>query len=719
MRNSGKLAGRIASGLIALSAVILSAGVHVYAQTSGGTVISNQASITYSDGTNSYSASSNTVTVTVAYVAALEVTPDAGSTASIVAGETKLLTFTVRNSGNFAQGVIFPSGGGIVVSGTGSVTVKRAVIDSGTTAGAIDAGDTNILAGVTSSSLAANGGTLTVLVEVEGTTTTGSVSVSLGDASTGGPAYDNQAADSTANTVKTALTTVSGTPVANGQREAKGSYDFQVVGDAMLRVDLTVPAGPVALGGTITYSTQVCNTATAPTATAQAMNLGAYSGVFIVFPIPVGTSLTSGQSFTGSLQTLYSTDPLTTTPVSATWSNTAPADLSTVRRIAFKVGDTLAAGACGPASAISFTVTVASSGVNTSTPIYAIADAFAKNNATTPVVITDQSGDSTPGNGDGNADFDEPASGSPAVTGKGFRQPTTLTTSGNVLNGVAGNAGATGPDGTTSSDFTAKGANVGINVAPGSVSTAVNTVAFTNTLQNTGTGNDTYTIKIQNAASLFSSLPAGASVTLATAAGGGSSVTITSSNPNDTLSVPVSYGGTADYTVTVTVPAGTTVLPTASAGTATEDGGYSVKLLATSGATPAATNLTTDIVYVGFVRLAKTATISNTDTTKGSATDPVPGAEITYTITYTNIAKATTGGVGSVSLSASSLVITEDGNAAPNNWGATTDRVASSETDSRSGVIVYSNSDTRLVDTVPGSLAPGQSGTLTFKRRIK
>lgn len=716
MKRSGFRAGRTALWLLTVCAAI-SLGTQAQAQTTGGTVISNQASITYSDGTNSYSAASNTVTVTVAYVAAMDISPDAGASANIVAGELKVLSFTVRNTGNFAQGIIFPSGGGVVVSGTGSVTVKRAVIDNGSTPGTIDAGDTNILTGATSADLSANGGTITVLVEVEGTTTTGSVAVALGDVSTGGPSFDNQPADSTANTVKTALASVGGTPVANGQREAKGSYDFQVVGDAMLRVDLTAPAGPVALGGTINYSTQVCNTASAPTA--QAMNLGAYSGVFIVFPIPVGTTLTSGQSFTGSVQTIYSTDALTTTPVSATWTNVAPADLSTVKRIAFKVADTLAAGACGPASPIAFTVTVASSGINTSTPIYAIADAFAKNNASTPAIITDQTGDSTPANGDGNANFDEPASGSPAVTGKGYKQPTTLTTAGNVLNGVAGNAAATGPDGTTSTDFTAKGANVGINVTPGSASTAANTVAFTNTLQNTGSGNDTYTISIQNAASVFALLPAGASVTLATAAGGGSSVVITSANQSATLSVPVNYGSTADYTVTVALPSGTTVLPTATAGTATEDGGYSVKLLATSGATPAAANLTTDIVYMGFVRLAKTATITNADLTKGNATDPVPGADVTYTITYTNIAKATTGGAGSLSLSASSLVVTEDGNVAPNNWGTTTDRVAASETDSRSGVIVYSNADTRLVDTVPGSLAPGGSGTLTFKRKIK
>ena len=47
------------------------------AQTPGGTSISNQASASYSDGTNSYSTVSNTVTVTVSNVSGLAITPDA------------------------------------------------------------------------------------------------------------------------------------------------------------------------------------------------------------------------------------------------------------------------------------------------------------------------------------------------------------------------------------------------------------------------------------------------------------------------------------------------------------------------------------------------------------------------------------------------------------------------------------------------------------------
>src|SRR5437667_10424919 len=74
------------------------------AQTAGGTVISNQASATYSDGTNSYSTVSNTVTVTVSNVSRLAITPDAGTNSGIVAGQTAVtFNFTVTNTGHFSE----------------------------------------------------------------------------------------------------------------------------------------------------------------------------------------------------------------------------------------------------------------------------------------------------------------------------------------------------------------------------------------------------------------------------------------------------------------------------------------------------------------------------------------------------------------------------------------------------------------------------------------
>src|SRR5712692_5133635 len=101
------------------------------AQTPGGTTISNQASATYSDGTNSYATVSNTVTVTVSNVSGLAITPDAGSNPTLVAGQTAVLfNFTVTNTGNFTDKVHFLAGGASAhLGGTASATITRAVID--------------------------------------------------------------------------------------------------------------------------------------------------------------------------------------------------------------------------------------------------------------------------------------------------------------------------------------------------------------------------------------------------------------------------------------------------------------------------------------------------------------------------------------------------------------------------------------------------------------
>src|SRR5258708_11881197 len=126
---------------IAITAVL--AGP-VLAQTPGGTTISNQASATYSDGTNSYSTVSNTVTVTVSNVAGLAITPDAGSTAStVVAGQTVVpYVFTVTNTGNFTDQVRFlASGASVRVNGPGTIT--RAYIDLNKN-GTFDAGANDI-----------------------------------------------------------------------------------------------------------------------------------------------------------------------------------------------------------------------------------------------------------------------------------------------------------------------------------------------------------------------------------------------------------------------------------------------------------------------------------------------------------------------------------------------------------------------------------------------
>jgi hypothetical protein len=664
--------------LLVAALIVLAFFGRAAAQTPGGTVISNQASATYSDGTNSYSTVSNTVTVTVSNVSGITITPDAGSyPTTVVAGQTGLLyDFTVSNTGNFTDQVRFlASGASVRVVGPGTIT--RAVIDDDNNG--FDAGDADIFtngADVLSANIAQNG-SIRVLVEVSvnaGATAGQTVEVLLGDASTGGPSFDNQAANSSANEVRTDSATS-----VNGLREGRGDISATVANDALLQLTLTAPAGPVALGSDITYGWQVCNNGARD---ASGVTLNASTQVYIIAPIPARTVLTSGQTFPAG--TLYTTSALSTAPLSATWSSSAPVPLSNTTRLAFPVGATLGAGGACSAS-INMVVTV-NTGIDASVPIDEIGDVFGRN--TVNATITDQSGDATPNNGDGNANFDE---GYVAGAGHGVIQQTTLTQIGSVLIGPSGAAGAVGPN-DNNDDYTNKSVNTGIaGVAPGSATTALGQLVYVNTVQNTGNTADTFTIDAPT-------VPAGFTVEVST--DGGTNYTTVSGGGSTSLAV--AYGASANIHVRITEPAGNTVLT-----------GFDTVIRATSSVTPAANNRTIDRLYTGFVRLVKSFTVSNA-TGVGGATDPVPGAVITYSIAYENISTSN-GDANCVKLTAQNLVITEDGLAAPNNWGTHTTHTGTAS-DSGSGVVVIVNATT-YTDTV-ASLGPGASAVFSFQRSI-
>lgn len=663
--------------LLIVIAIALALSARAVAQTPGGTTISNQASATYSDGTNNYSTVSNTVTVTVSNVSGLAITPDAGSNPTVVAGQTGVLyNFTVTNTGNFADQVRFlASGASVRVVGPGTIT--RAVIDVDNSS-TINAGDTDIFtngADVLSASIAQNA-TIKVLVEASvnaGATAGQTVQILVGDAATGSPSYDNQAADTSANEVRT----VSGASV-NGLREARGDISATVVNDTLLQLTLTAPAGPVAVGTDITYQWVVANTGVRD---ATGVTLNGSSQVYIIAPIPARTVLKSGQSFPAG--TLYTTSPLSTAPLSATWSPTAPSPLSNTTRIAFPVGATLAAGASS--SSISMLVTV-NTGIDTSIPIDEIGDVFGQNSLL--ATITDQSGDATSNNGDSNANFNE---GYVAGAGHGVIQRTTLTQVSSVLVGPSTAPGAVGPT-DNNDDYSNKSVNTGIaGVAPGGTTTASGQLVYVNTIQNTGNTSDTFTIDAPT-------VPAGFTVEVSTN-GGGSYSTVSGGG---SVSLAIAFASSADINVRITAPSGQTVLT-----------GYDTIVRVTSTVTPAANNKTIDRLYTGFVRLDKTSSVSNS-TGVGGATDPVPGAVITYNITYTNVSTSN-GDANCVKLTASALVITEDGLVAPNNWGTYTTN-SGSPSDTGSGVVV-TVSGTKYTDTI-ASLAPGASAVFTFMRSI-
>ena len=676
------------------------------AQTAGGTQIQNRASATYSDGSTSYSTVSNQVTVTVANVSGLVITPDdttGGSNPAVVAGESNVsFSFVVTNTGNFSTQVRFlATGGSLQVFGP--ATLQAAVIDSNGN-NVYDAGvDTDILGNasdVLSAAVARNASfNVIVLVNINAAAAPNDVvNVRLGDG-----AGDNQVvAPGDLATARVRTESGASAPV-NGESQARGDASATVEADARLLVSLVnPPAGPVALGSNITYEWSVENTGQ-KAATFQTLTgapAGSNTGVFVVAPIPVGTTFVSVTPPAG-VTVLYSTSPLgadpgagdppASGPLSAAvlWMTAQPAP-GLITRIAYNVGNSLGVGAS--VTNMQMVVQI-NTNINASNPIYQIGDAFARNSLNNP--ITDQSGDASSNKGDGNANFNEPRFGTEAATlTQGFQIPTTLLAAGNVLIGPSGAPDAVGPT-SSNDDYTNKNVAAALiaGLGFGDSIGAQAIVDFTNTIRNTGNADDTYTLTAPTA-------PAGFAVDIST--NGGTSFTTVSGGGSTTLAV--NFGQDANIIVRVTAPAGTAVL-----------NGFETVILARSANTNTSTNATINRLYTGFLRLQKTATIVG-----GGAA--VPGADIEYTISYENISTSgdaanRAGGTNCVLLTASSIVITEDGNQAPNNWAANTTQVVGSATASR-GTIAGDSAGSNVLSNSINTLAPGDTGTFVFRRKI-
>jgi hypothetical protein len=695
--NTQKITNRVANPVKQFSrflVLLLCVGIFVSTadaqQTAGGTQIQNQATATYSDGNgNNFSTVSNTVTVTVSNVSGLTITPDAGNRPSIVAGQTNaLFTFRVTNTGNFADQVRFLANGQSMQI-TGSGVISAAVIDVDAS-GTVTAGDTNIFtnpADVISASILQNG-FVDVIVSVNvaaGAIPGSSINVQLGDATTGAPTYDNQPAGViSAHEVRTVSTSS-----VNGLREARGDMSAAIDTDVMAVLSLTAPAGPVALGSDINYSWQLCNNGQRASQSITLVNApgGSNTGVFIIAPIPVGTALKSGQTFPAG--TLYTTSPLSVTPLLATYTTTAPADLTTVRRMAFRVGATLAATTCSSAYPMLVTITT----TDATNDIYEIGDAFTAKFF--GGAVTDQSGDAIDNIGDGNANFNE--GGQPGhIDGDGIQQITLLIRSGSGLIGPLSAPTAVGPT-NNNNDYSNRSVTTGIAGIPfGGVTSASGTIVYTNTVRNTGNANDTFVLSVPT-------IPAGFTVEISVN-GGGLYTPMTTSN---SVNLPVAFASDANILVRVTAPAGTAVLAAS---------GFAVVVRATSAQTPASFNETIDRLYTGFLRMTKTAVVTN-GTGVGGPTDPVPGAVIEYTVVYNNL--SSTGGTGNIVLNVANLVITENGNVLPNNWGSTTDQVVGSASDTLGGVIVGDAAGSVLLTNTVSALAPQASGTFKFRRVIR
>jgi hypothetical protein len=262
-----------------------------------------------------------------------------------------------------------------------------------------------------------------------------------------------------------------------------------------------------------------------------------------------------------------------------------------------------------------------------------------------------------------------------------------------VLLGPCGSSAAAGPTG-INDDFTNRSIGADIVTDANSVTANSASVVFRNTLQNTGAADDAFII-------VAPSLPPGFRAEVST--DNGDTYTVIDQWSNS-ITVAVGYRAAVILLVRITAPAGLPVLQA-----------FETVIRATSTVSPAVTNETINRVYTGFVRLENARAIVNQTGVEGPA-DAVPGAQLEFTITYSNISSMN--GVDCALLTAYNLVISADGRKSPNNWGVTTDHIVGAS-DDRGGLIVGDRPNSQSLANVVMRLEAGQSGVFRFRRMIR
>ncbi len=532
--------------------------------------------------------------------------------------------------------------------------------------------------------------------------------------------------------------------------------------------------------------------------------------------IPAGTELSATPTVPSpEWVAVYSTvDPAITpsNPNAVLWTSftATPPTLSTVKRVGFVkatavVGDYIPVGT----TVSGFSIKVAVTGTPTSLSVNNIAQVVGQTPGVGGLSVYDESGDQnpnnysgpvgspmTPGSTDANSDG-VPDNGVGNNTFAGVADPATqgvdasnnntgdgsaggednvlvltAATTTSILNGPLNAVSATGPDGTTATDFTNKSSLIPANTAPGS-KIDPSAVSFGNTVQNNGTATGTITLLPTTPADKRD-LPDGTTVTITYQ---GQTVAYTYTQSTGSFGAPtagtaisitgVAPGALVSYGVEVNLPTGTKLstdtLPDYVGDT---EWGYPVPITAsiTDGITTPATNITIDRVFTGYLQLLKVSRIlqgtgspvvgnqGSFESTPGiinggvtidpnplvtdESRNPTPGNIIEYQIRYKNISTVQAG-VGNVILNADKLVITEDGTTGTNNWALlntfgvifTSNITNPQASDSNSGTVVFSPAGnqsgltpatdvTKYVNSLTGLVIPQGQGTFTFQRRV-
>lgn len=262
-----------------------------------------------------------------------------------------------------------------------------------------------------------------------------------------------------------------------------------------------------------------------------------------------------------------------------------------------------------------------------------------------------------------------------------------------VLLGPCGSSAAAGPAG-INDDFTNLSIGADIVTGPNTLTANSASVVFRNTLQNTGTSDDAFIITAP-------SLPPGFRAEVSTDNGDTYAVI---DQWSTSITVAVGYRAAVILFVRVTAPGGLPALKF-----------FETIIRATSTVSPAVNNETINRIYTGFIRLEHAQEIVNR-TGVGGAADAVPGAEVEFIITYSNISSMN--GVDCALLTAYNLVISADGRKPPNNWGVTTDHIVGAS-DNRGGLIVGDRSNSQSLANMVMRLDAGESGIFRFRRMIR
>jgi hypothetical protein len=401
-----------------------------------GEAIKNKATATYSDGTTTYNATSNTVEIKVAEVAGITVTTDP-TNVPLKSGDTRKVIFTISNKGNDATQFTIPAP---VINNITDFEIVTSIIT------AVNGTATNVplQPGVATGTYLPNGSLLPVdptgsagngTVQVEVTirvkpnaTVGGTTKVSLGDTTTADDQNVPQAG-TIANDLRTfdnadgapGESVVNGPPI-NGVQEAMATSGILTVGDRpqAFATVLESVSGYNNNGSPTPYTDDkltfaiAVKAATPPTlpagltvvdltSTSIKLDSGTQDRILIANAIPAGTTLSTvnptpaaGWTVVYSLSDLATSDPLT-----AEWTTTRPTT-GTITRIGFVKTGVLTNDA--PATT-GFSFEVVPNGTFAGGPIASIAQVFGQSgpgpvvSGTPTQIVYDESGDNASNNG--------------------------------------------------------------------------------------------------------------------------------------------------------------------------------------------------------------------------------------------------------------------------------------------------------------------------------